>query len=104
MSRSISVNKDSLSAITVVSQDTSGHTLIRSGIRSLGSRSKSQRQVSLALNLPSLIMLFGKSDNTLKGVPPHAITMTRMATPRPNTLERCLTTPRKFRSMKDWST
>jgi hypothetical protein len=43
LSRSISANKDSLPAITAVSQDTSGHTVIRSGIRSLESRSKSQR-------------------------------------------------------------
>jgi hypothetical protein len=44
----------------VVSQDTLGHTIIRSSIKSLGSRNKSQRQVSLALNLPYLIMLFGR--------------------------------------------
>jgi hypothetical protein len=94
MSRSISVNKDSLPAITV----------IRSGIRGLGSRSKSQRQVSLALNLPSLIMFLGKRGNTLKGVLPHAVTMTRMAIPRPNTSKRSLTSPRKFRSMKGLST
>jgi hypothetical protein len=73
-------------------------------MRSLGSRSNSQRQVSLALNLPSLIILLGKSSNTLKGVLPHAITMTRMATPGPNTFERSLTSPRKFRSMKGLST
>jgi hypothetical protein len=102
--RSISANKDSLSAITMGSQDTSGHTVIRSGIRSLGLRSKSQRQVSLALNLLSLIMLLCKSDNTLKGVLPYAVTVARMATPRPNTLERSLTSPRKFRSMKGLST
>jgi hypothetical protein len=38
-------NKYSLLAITVVSQDTSDHTVIRFNIRSLRSRSKSQRQV-----------------------------------------------------------
>jgi hypothetical protein len=81
MSRSIPANKDRLPAITVVSQNTSSH-VIRSGIRSLRSRNKRQRQVNLALNLPSLIILLG---NTLKGVLPHAVTMTRMATPRPNT-------------------
>jgi hypothetical protein len=104
MSISISANKVSLPAITVVSQDTSGHTVITSSIRSLGSRNKSQRQVSLALQLPSLIMLLGKSGNTLKGVLPHAITMARVAAPRPNTLERSLTSPRKFRPMKGLST
>jgi hypothetical protein len=102
MSRSITANKDSF--IIVVSQDTSSHTVIRSGIKSLGSRSKSQRQVSLTLNHPSLIMLLGKSGNTLKGVLPHAVTMTRMATPRPNTPERSLTSTRKFISMKGLST
>jgi hypothetical protein len=85
MSISISANKVSLPAITVVSQDTSGHTVIKFGIRRLGSRSKSQRHVSIALNLPSLIMLLGKSGNTLKGVLPHVVTVARIATPRPNT-------------------
>jgi hypothetical protein len=85
--RSISANEVSLLAITVVSQDTLGHTIIRSGIRSLESRNKSQRQVSLALNLPCLIMLFGKNDNILKGVLPHVVTVVSMATPRPNALE-----------------
>jgi hypothetical protein len=102
--RNISGNKVSLPAITVVSQDTSGHTVIRSGIRSLRSRNKSQRQVSLALNLPSLIMLLGKSGNTVKGVLPHAVTVAKKVTPRPNTSERSLTSPTKFRSMKDLST
>jgi hypothetical protein len=101
--RSILANKKSLLIIIVVSQDTSGHTVIRSDIRSLGLRSNSQRQVSLALNLPRHIILLGKSGNTLKGVLPHAITMARMATPRPNTLERSLTSARKFRPMKDLS-
>jgi len=87
-----------------VSQDTSGHTVIRSSIRSLGSRSKSQRQVSLALNLPSLIMLLVKSGNTLKRVLPHVVTLARMATPRQNTSERNLTSPRIFRPMKGLST
>jgi hypothetical protein len=104
LSRSNSANKDSLLAIIVVSQDTLGHIVIRSGIRSLGSRSKSQRQVSLALNLPSLIMLLDKSSNTLKGVLPHAVAMARVATPKPNTSERSLTSPRKFRPMKGLST
>jgi hypothetical protein len=104
MSRSILANKDSLPAITMVSQDTSGHTVIKFGIQSLGVRSKSQRQVSLALNLPSLIMLLDKSDNTLKVILPHAVIVARMATARPNTSKRSLTSPRKFRSMKDLST
>jgi hypothetical protein len=52
----------------------------------------------------SLIMLLGKSGNTLKGVLPHGVTMTRMATPRQNTLERSLTSPRKFKFMKGLST
>jgi hypothetical protein len=67
--------------------------------QSLGSRSKSQSQVSLALNLPSLIMLLGKSCNTLKEVLPHAVIMARMATPRPNSSKRSLRSPRRFRPM-----
>jgi hypothetical protein len=63
LSRSIPTNEVSLPAITVVSQDTLGHTVIKSGIRSLGSRNKSQWQVSLTLNLPCLIILFGKNSN-----------------------------------------
>jgi hypothetical protein len=43
--------------------------VIRSDIRSFGSRSKSQRQVSLALNLPSLIMLLGKKQYPQRGSP-----------------------------------
>jgi len=54
--------------------------------------------------LPSFIMLLDKSGNTLKGVLPHAVTVARMATSRPNTSERSLTSPRKFRSMKGLST
>jgi len=61
LSKSITAIEVSLPAITVVSQDTLGHIVIRSGIRSLGSKNKSQRQVSLALNLPCLIMLFRKN-------------------------------------------
>jgi hypothetical protein len=87
MSRSISANEVSLLAITVVSQDTLGYIVIRSDIRSLGSRNKSQRQVSLALNLPCLIILFGKNGNILKGVLLHAIIVVSMATPRPNASE-----------------
>jgi hypothetical protein len=87
-----------------VSQDTSGHIVIIFSIKSLGSRNKSQRQVSLALNLPSRIMLLGKSGIALKAVLPHAITVARKVTPRPNTLERSLTSPRKFRSLKGLST
>jgi hypothetical protein len=102
LSRSISANKVSLPAITMVSQDTSSHTIIRSGIRNLGSRNKSQRQVSLALYLPSLIMLLGKSGNTLKRVLPYAITVARMVTSRPNTSERSFTCPRKFKFMRAW--
>jgi hypothetical protein len=45
-------------------------------------------------------MLLGKSSNTLKGVLPHAVIVARMATPRPNTSEKSLTSPRKFRYMK----
>jgi hypothetical protein len=87
LSRSVSANKDTLPAITVVSQDTLGHTVIKSGIRNLGSRNKSQRQVSLALNLACLIMLFGKNGNIPKGVLPHAVTVVSMTIPRPNALE-----------------
>jgi hypothetical protein len=42
-SRSSSANKVNLPAINVVSQDTLGHTVIKSGIRSLGSKNKSER-------------------------------------------------------------
>jgi hypothetical protein len=82
--RSILANEVSLPTIIVVSLGTSGHTILISEIRSLGSRSKSQRQVSLALSHPCLIMHLGKSGDSQKGVLPHAITMARLATPRPN--------------------
>jgi hypothetical protein len=49
-----------------VSLDTSGHTVLRSDISSLESGKQSKRQVSLALNLPSLIMLFGNKGIILK--------------------------------------
>jgi hypothetical protein len=87
LSRSISANKVSLPTIIVVSLDTSGHIVLISNIRSLGSGNKSKRQVSLALNLPSLIMLFGNNDIILKGVLPLAINVVSMATPRPNASE-----------------
>jgi hypothetical protein len=83
-SRSISENKVSLPAIIVVSLDTSAHTALRSDISSLGSRKQSKRQVSVALNLPSLIMLFGNKDITLKGILPHAITVVSIAISKPN--------------------
>jgi hypothetical protein len=83
-SRSISANKVSLPAIIVVSLDTLGHTVLRSNISSLESGKQSKRQVSLALNLPSLIMLFGNNGIILKGILPHAITMVSMATSKPN--------------------
>jgi hypothetical protein len=60
-SRSISANEVSLPAIIVVSLDTSGHTVLKSDISSLGSGKQSKRQVSLALNLLSLIMFFGNN-------------------------------------------
>jgi len=85
--RSIPANEVNLPAIIVVSLDTSSHIVLRSVLRNLGSRSKNQRHVSLALNLPSLIMLLGKSGNTLKVVLPHAVTGARMATPRTNISE-----------------
>jgi len=84
LSRSIPANEVSLPAIIVISLDTLGHTVLKSEIKSLKSRSKSQRQVSLALNLPCLIMHLNKSGDSQKGVLPHAITMARLATPRPN--------------------
>jgi hypothetical protein len=83
-SRSISANEVSLPAIIVVSLDTSRHTALRSDISSLGSRKQSKRQVSLALNLPSLIMLFGNNGIILKGILPHAIIVVSMATSKPN--------------------
>jgi hypothetical protein len=83
-SRSSSANEVSLPAIIVVSLDTSGHTALKSDISSLGSRKRSKRQVSLALILPSLIILFGNNDIILKGILPHAITVVSMATSKPN--------------------
>jgi hypothetical protein len=86
-SRSISTNEVSLPAIIVVSLDTSGYTILRSDINSLGSGKQSKRQVSLALNLPSLIMLFGNNDIIIKGILPHAITLVSMAISKPNALK-----------------
>jgi hypothetical protein len=104
LSRSISANEVSLPAIIVVSMDTSGHTALRSEISSLGSRNQSKRQVSLALNLPSLIMLFGNNDIILKGILPHAITVVSMATSKPNASKSSLTSPSRIRPMKGLST
>jgi hypothetical protein len=87
LSRSISANKVNLPAIIVVSLDTSGHTVLRSNISSLGSGKQSKKLVSLALNLPSLIMLFSNNDIILKRVLPHAVYVVSMATPKPNALE-----------------
>jgi hypothetical protein len=83
-SRSISANEVSLPAIIVVFLDTSGHTALRSDISSLGSGKQSKRQVSLALNLPSLIMLFGNNGIILKDILHHAITVVSMATSKSN--------------------
>jgi hypothetical protein len=83
-SRSISANKVSLPAIIVVSLDTLGHTVLRSNISSLRSGKQNKRQVSLALNIPSLIMLFSNNDIILKGILPHAITMVSIATSKLN--------------------
>jgi hypothetical protein len=83
-SRSISANKVSLPAIIVVPLDTLGHTVLRSDISSLRSGKQSKRQVSLALNLPSPIMLFGNNGIILNGILPHAITVVSMATSKPN--------------------
>jgi hypothetical protein len=88
LSRSISANKTSLPAIIMVSLDTSGHIVLRSDINSLGSRKQSKRWVSLALNLPSLIMRFGSNNSIiLKRVFPHAVYVVSMATPKPNASE-----------------
>jgi hypothetical protein len=87
LSKSISANEVSLPAIIVVSLNTSSHTVLRSGISSLGSGKQSKRQVSLALSLSSLIMLFGNNDIIPKGVLPHAVNVVSMVTPRPNALE-----------------
>jgi hypothetical protein len=83
-SRSISANEVSLPVIIVVSVDTSGHTVLNSDIISLESGKQSKRQVSLALNLLSLIMFFGNNGTILKGILPHAITMVSMPTSKPN--------------------
>jgi hypothetical protein len=85
--RSISTNEVNLPAIIVVSLDTSGHTVLRSDISNLGSEKQSKRQVSPALNLPSLIMLFGNNGIILKKVLPPTINVVRIATPRPNASE-----------------
>jgi hypothetical protein len=87
LSRSISANEVSLPAIIVVSLDTSSHAVLRSNISSLGSGKQSKRQVSLALNPPNLIMLFGNNDIILEGVLPHAVNVVSMATPRSNASE-----------------
>jgi hypothetical protein len=104
LSRSISAKKVSLHAIIVVSLDISGHTVLRSDISSLRFGKPSKRQVSLALNLPSLIMLFGNSGIILKRILPHAITMVSMATSKLNASKSSLTSPRKIRPMKGLST
>jgi hypothetical protein len=83
-SRSISANEVSLPAIIVVSLDTSGHTVFRFDISNLGLGKQSKRQVSLALNLPSLIMLFGNNGIILKEILPYAINVVSMATSKPN--------------------
>jgi hypothetical protein len=83
-SRSISANEVNLLAIIVVSLDTSGHTVLKSNISSLGSGKQSKRQVSLALNFLSLIMFFVNNGIILKGILPHAITVVSMATSKPN--------------------
>jgi hypothetical protein len=62
---------------------TSDYTILRSILKSLESRSKSQRKVNLAINLLSLIMLLGKSGYTPKGLLPHAVTVIKLATTRP---------------------
>jgi hypothetical protein len=103
-SRSISANKVSLPAIIVVSLDTSGHTVLKSDISSLGSGKQSKRQVSLALNLPSPIMLFGNNGIILKGILPYAVTVVSMATPKLNASKWSLISPRRIRPMKSLST
>jgi hypothetical protein len=99
LSRNISANKDSLPAITMVSQDTSGHIVIRSDIRSLGSK-KQEPKTGKSSSKPSKPHHASRQKRQY----PHAVTMARMATPRPNTSERSLTSPRKFISMKGLST
>jgi hypothetical protein len=103
-SRNISTNEVSLPVIIVVSLDISGHTVLRSDISSLRSGKQSKRQISLALNLPSLIMLFGNYDIILKGVLPHAITVVSMATPKLNASKCSLISLRRIRPMKGLST
>jgi hypothetical protein len=66
------------------SQPTCYHCGVSEHISNLGSGKQSKRQLSLALNLPSLIMLFGNNDIILKRILPHAITMVSMATSKPN--------------------
>jgi hypothetical protein len=68
----------------VVSLDTSGYTVLRSNISSLGSGKQNKRQVSVALNFLSLIMFLGNNGIVLKGILPHAITVVSMATSKPN--------------------
>lgn len=104
LSRSISAKEISLLAIIVVSLDTSGHTVFRSDISSLRSGKQSKRQESLALNLPSLIILFGNNGIILKGALPHAVYVVSMGIPMQNASEWSLTSPRRNRPIKGLST
>jgi hypothetical protein len=82
--RSIPAKEANLHVIFVASLGTLGHIVLRSELRSLGSRSKSQRKVNMALILPSLIMILVKSGNSPKGLIPHAVIVVRLARPKSN--------------------
>jgi hypothetical protein len=84
LSKSIPTNNASLHVTIVEPLGTLGHTILGSELRSLGSKSKSQRKVNLALILPSLIMPLGKSGNSPKGLIPHAIIVVKQATRKSN--------------------
>jgi hypothetical protein len=81
--RSIPTKEVCLPAIIVAPTVTFDLIVHRSMLRSPRSRSKSQRKVNLVLDFPSLIMLPDKSNNTPREFLPRAITVARLATPRP---------------------
>jgi len=73
----------SLLATIVASLAIFDYTVLRSALRSLGSRSKSQRKENLALDLPRSIMLLSSSGNTPKGLFPLVVTVARLAITNP---------------------
>jgi hypothetical protein len=85
----------------VASLVTSDHTVHRSTLRNLGSISKSQRRVNLALDLPRFIMLHSKSGKIIRGLLPLAVTVARLAITKP--IVSSPVSPGIITSMKDYS-